>query len=96
MREALAALRAHRAWRLILIAILTGLLTWLFFRAGEVSPEAHNAYTRLLRQYQHYDEQLNAKVVASYAGLLQNYDGMAYYQARLRETGSALQAVPKW
>lgn len=96
MRETLAALRAHRAWRMILIAILTGLLTWLFFRAGEVSPEAHNTYTRLLRQYQHYDEQLNAKVVASYAGLLQNYDGMAYYQTRLRETGNALQVVPKW
>lgn len=96
MKESLAALRAHRAWKIALIGVLTALLTWLFFRAGEVSPQAHNAYTGLLRQYQHYDEQLNAKVVASYAGLVQNYDGMAYYHARLRETGKALQLVPAW
>jgi diguanylate cyclase (GGDEF)-like protein/PAS domain S-box-containing protein len=96
MKQSLAALRAHRAWKIALIGVLTALLTWLFFRAGEVSPEAHNAYTGLLRQYQHYDEQLNAKVVASYAGLVQNYDGMAYYQARLRESAKALQEVPAW
>jgi diguanylate cyclase (GGDEF)-like protein/PAS domain S-box-containing protein len=96
MKEGLATLRAHRAWKIALLAVLTGLLTWLFLRAGEVSPQAHNAYSLLLRQYQHYDEQLNAKVVASYAGLVQNYDGMAYYQARLRETGKALQSVPVW
>jgi len=96
MKESLAALRAHRAWKLALLGVLTALLTWLFVKAGEVSPQAHNDYSLLLRQYQHYDEQLNAKVVASYAGLVQNYDGMAYYQVRLRETGKALQAVPVW
>lgn len=96
MTESLNVFRLRRAWKIALIGVLMALLTWLFLRAGGISPQAHNAYMALLRQYQHHDEQLNAKVVASYAGLVQNYDGMAYYHASLRETGKALQAVPAW
>ena len=92
----MAALRAHRAWKILLIGILTGLLTWLFFKAGEISPEVHHRYTRTLHQFQQFDEQLNSKVVASYAGLVQNYDGMAYYLGRLRETGVKLREMPAW
>jgi len=97
MRVTLASLRAHRAWKIALMAILAALLTWLFLKAGEVSPQAHNAYSLLLREYQSHDENLTASVVASRAGLLQNYDGMAYHQTRLRETVKALQAgMPAW
>jgi len=91
-----AELREHRAWKIMLIGILTALLTWLFLKADEVSSKAHDNYTRALRQFQRYDEQLASKVVASHAGLVQNYDGVALYLARLRETGAALKSLPVW
>jgi len=91
-----AELRAHRVWKIMLIAILTALLTWLFFKADEVSSKAHDNYTRALRQFQRYDEQLASKVVASHAGLVQNYDAVAFYLARLRDTGAALKSLPVW
>lgn len=88
--------RTQRAWKFLLVVVLTGLLTWLFFRAGEVSPETHYDYARALRQFQRYDELLASKVVASHAGLVQNYDGMAYYLSRLRDTTRTLENMPSW
>ncbi|HOI52203.1 MAG TPA: hypothetical protein PLN02_07475, partial [Azonexus sp.] len=96
MSLTLAELRAHRGWKVMLVVTLTTLLTWLFFKADEVSSQAHDNYTRMLRQFQRYDEQLASKVVASHAGLVQNYDGMAFYLARLRETGQSLRSFPAW
>ncbi|WP_374328163.1 EAL domain-containing protein [Azonexus sp.] len=96
MSLSFAELRAHRVWKVMLLGILTALLTWLFFKADEISSKAHDNYTRTLRQFQRYDEQVASKVVASHAGLVQNYDGMAFYLARLREAGQHLKSLPPW
>lgn len=52
MKAWLAGLRARRSWKFMLVAVLTALLTWLFVKAGEVSPGSHDAYTQQLRLFQ--------------------------------------------
>ncbi len=89
-------MKAYRPWQILLILFLAALLTGLFFKADVVSPEAHYRYARTLRQFQQLDEQLNSTVVANYAGLLQNYDGMARYLGNLRETGDEMRDIPDW
>jgi diguanylate cyclase (GGDEF)-like protein/PAS domain S-box-containing protein len=96
MKAWLAGLRARRSWKFMLVAVLTALLTWLFVKAGEVSPGSHDAYTQQLRLFQQYDAELNSRVVASYSGLVQNYDATAHYLARLRQSGEALAELPPW
>ncbi|WP_306607130.1 EAL domain-containing protein [Azonexus sp.] len=89
-------MKAYHPWQILVILLLTALVTGLFFKAGVVSPEAHYRYARTLRQFQQLDEQLNSTVVASYAGLVQNYDGMARYLGKLRETGESMRDMPDW
>lgn len=96
MIDRVKAIREHRAWKIAGLLILSLLLTWLFLKAGEVSTESHAAYSVLLRQYQHDDARLSAKVVASYAGLAQNYDGMSAAVNRLRELGNVMLSLPAW
>lgn len=75
-------------------AILLALVTGLFMRADEVSPEAHYAYMQSLRRIQQADVELNAAAVASYADLLQNYDPLLRRVQAICSEQSQLTRIP--
>ncbi|WP_234086244.1 EAL domain-containing protein [Azonexus sp. R2A61] len=80
---------------LVLVLGALGLLvTWLFLKADEISPEAHYAYLRTLRQIQQADVLLNSSVIASYADLVQNYDGMRRQIDSIRRDREGLMQIP--
>jgi diguanylate cyclase (GGDEF)-like protein/PAS domain S-box-containing protein len=87
-----------RSLRLIAIALgfvaLIGLLTDLFMRAGEVSPEAHYAYMQSLRRVQQSDVELNVAVLGSYADLMHNYDPVARLIAEIGAERPSLRNFP--
>lgn len=88
--------RDKPAWKLILVLTLTALLTWLYFRSADVVPGSHVNYTRKLRELQLFDEQLNSGVVASFAGLIENYDSQRFYLAQIDKTLLELRNIPRW
>jgi diguanylate cyclase (GGDEF)-like protein/PAS domain S-box-containing protein len=75
---------------------LTLLLTWLFLRADAVSPHAHYRYLASLRSLQQADVELNAAVLASRAGLLQNYDSVARHLDAIRGLTRAIAELPEF
>src|SRR5690554_4510072 len=88
--------RDKPAWKLILVLTLIALLTWLYFRSADVVPGSHVNYTRKLRELQLFDEQLNSGVVASFAGLIENYDSQRFYLAQIDKTLLELRNIPRW
>lgn len=79
-------------------AVIVGLallVTWLFIKTDEVSSDEHYAYIHALRDIQQADVLLNAAVVASYADLAQNYDGMVHQGQQIEEAIARLQQVPE-
>jgi len=75
---------------------LLAVLTWLFMRAGEVSPEDHYAYMQSLRRIQHADVGLNAAVLGSYADLLHNYDPLVQRLGEIRDEQTRIRHFPTW
>ena len=73
---------------------LLALVTGLFLRADDVSPEAHYAYMQSLRSVQQADTELNAAVLASYADLLHNYDPLVIQLGKIRDERRRMQHVP--
>lgn len=96
MRRSLGRLRASRAWKISLFCVLAALLTWLFAHSGDVAPKGHLRYTRAVHDVQHHDEQLNARVVAAYAGLVENYDGIQYHLREIEASLLILGKLPDW
>ncbi len=78
------------------IAALVGLVTWLFLRAGEISPDSHYAYTQSLRRIEQADVELNAAVLGSYADLMHNYDSVARHLREIREERGLVLNFPNW
>ncbi len=77
-------------------ATLVVLLTWLYQRAGEVSPEAHYAYMQSLRRVQQADVELNAAVLGSYSDLVHNYDPLVRLEQDIRREQEVIQRFPAW
>jgi len=77
-------------------ATLVVLLTWLYLRAGEVSPEAHYVYMQSLRRVQQADVELNAAVLGSYSDLVHNYDPLVRLQQDIRREQAVIQRFPAW
>lgn len=88
-------LREHIIWKLALVLLLTSLLTWLYVRAN-IDSNSHINYTRQLRELQLYDEQLNSRVIASYAGLIENYDAQQFYLRQIADNLDKLNLIPGW
>ncbi|MGE5469334.1 MAG: EAL domain-containing protein [Bacteroidota bacterium] len=76
--------------------VLVGLLTGLFMRAGEVSPDGHLAYTQSLRHVQQADLELDATVLGSYADLMHNYDPVVRLLREIGDESARLQHFPGW
>nr|MBL8412655.1 diguanylate cyclase [Dechloromonas sp.] len=85
----------RRLGMMIGLSALLVLVTWLFIRADEVSPEAHYAYMQSLRRVQQADVELDAAVLASYANLLQNYDPLVRHLGEIRAEHARLRQVPE-
>ena len=86
--------RGHRLRLGLGFLTLLALVTGLFLRADEVSPEEHYAYMQSLRSVQQADTELNAAVLASHADLLQNYDLLVIQLGKIRDERQNLQSVP--
>jgi len=88
----------RRHWAMLAIGLLglILLLTWLFIQADAVSPHAHYRYQAALRSLRQADVELNAAVLASRTGLLQNYDPMVRQLRVVREHGRAIAALPEF
>lgn len=65
-------------------------------QTGDADPKAHLRYSRALHEVQHHDEQLNARVVAAYAGMVENYDGIEYHLRQIANALDVLSALPDW
>jgi len=85
----------RRLGMIVGLSSLLALVTWLFIRADEVSPEAHYAYMQSLRRVQQADVELDAAVLASYANLLQNYDPLVRHLGEIRAEHARLRQVPE-
>lgn len=86
--------RGHRLLLAVGFVTLLALVTGLFLRADDVSPEEHYAYMQSLRSVQQADTELNAAVLASYADLLQNYDSLVVQLGKIRDERRRMQKVP--
>ena len=86
--------RCHRLRLIIGFAALLAVVTWLFIKADDVSPEEHYAYMQSLRRVQQADVELNAAVLASYADLLLNYDPLVRHLGEIRDEQGDLQSIP--
>jgi len=75
---------------------LIALLTWLFLRAGEVSPEGHYAYMQSLRRVQQADVELNVAVLGSYSDLMHNYDPLVRLVQEIRSEQPVIGRFPAW
>ena len=84
----------RRVFAVAVFAILIGLLTWLYIRADQVSPEQHYRYMLTLRHVQEADIELNSAVVANYANLLQNYDAVVSHLQEIRDERANLLRLP--
>ena len=96
MSGRLARLRTSRVWKISLFCTLAALLTWLFVQTGDADPKAHLRYSRALHEVQHHDEQLNARVVAAYAGMVENYDSIQYHLRQIANALDVLSSLPDW
>ena len=76
--------------------LLVVLLTWLFLRADEVSPEEHYTYLQSLRRIAQADTELDAVVLGNYAGLIHNYDPVARRLAEIRAEQKKIRHFPLW
>jgi len=88
----------RRLWSILgpgMIAMIL-LLTWLYLRADAVSPQAHYQYLAALRSLRQADVELNAAVLASRTGLLQNYDLVVRQLKRVQDGGQAIEALPEF
>ena len=86
--------RSRLLWLMVVFAILLGVLSWLFMRAEEISPEVHYEYLQSLRRIQQADVELNSAVLASHAGLLRNYDPLVRHVNEIRAEEAALRRIP--
>lgn len=96
MSSRLAVLRASRGWKIFLFCTLAVLLTWLFVQAGEIDAKGNLRYAHAVHNLQHHDEQLNARVVAAYAGLVENYDGIQHHGREINTSLQLLSELPAW
>jgi diguanylate cyclase (GGDEF)-like protein/PAS domain S-box-containing protein len=87
---------SRRLWSTLAtgLAGLILLLTWLFIQADAVSPHTHYRYLAALRNLRQADVELNAAVLASRTGLLQNYDPMVREIQAMRAEGQAIGQLP--
>lgn len=91
----ISSLRAALHWRMLSVFLaLLVLTTWLFRQAGEISTTEHYTYLHALRQAQQADTELNGAILASYAGLLQNYDPVRRHLVELADTEARLDDFP--
>jgi diguanylate cyclase (GGDEF)-like protein/PAS domain S-box-containing protein len=88
----------RRQWTMLAIGLLglILLLTWLFIQADAVSPHTHYRYQAALRSLRQADVELNAAILASRTGLLQNYDPMVRQLSAVREHAQAIEALPEF
>ena len=86
--------RIRFAWMLVAIVIAACLLSWLFFRADAISPQAHEHYARELRLLRQADAELNAAVLASRVGLQIDFDTIGTAIGALHRVVNDLESVP--
>ncbi|MDD2875095.1 MAG: GGDEF domain-containing protein, partial [Azoarcus sp.] len=79
---------------LVAIVIAACLLSWLFFRADAISPQAHEHYARELRLLRQADAELNAAVLASRVGLQIDFDTIGTAIGALHRVVNDLESVP--
>jgi diguanylate cyclase (GGDEF)-like protein/PAS domain S-box-containing protein len=85
--------RQFRLGLVLFVGILVVALTWLFFLAEKVSPEAHFAYTQKLRDLGELDARVDGQILANRLEQVRNYDAITGYMRRgealAREVGEA-------
>jgi diguanylate cyclase (GGDEF)-like protein/PAS domain S-box-containing protein len=76
--------RRHLRLSLVLfVGFVVSVLTWLFFLAEKVSPEAHFAYTQKLRDLGELDARVDGQILANRLEQVRNYDAITSYMRRV-------------
>ena len=65
------------------VGLFVSALTWLFFLAENVSPEAHFAYTQKLRDLSELDARVDGQILANRLEQVRNYDAITHYMRRV-------------
>jgi len=86
--------RLRRFGQALGFLVLIVLLYWLWSSSERVSVQSHNAYMQLLQRVQRSDVELNAAVLASYSGILQNYDPLVRHINDIRSEEEDLRNIP--
>ncbi|NTV71297.1 MAG: EAL domain-containing protein [Azonexaceae bacterium] len=65
------------------VGLFVSVLTWLFYLAERVSPEAHFAYTQKLRDLGELDARVDGQILANRLEQVRNYDAITQYMHRV-------------
>jgi len=78
----------------LFLALMVSALTWLNFRAENVSPEQHFAYTQQLRDLSELDTRVDAQLLANRLEQVRNYDAITRYTRHIELLASKLGDAP--
>ena len=76
------------------VLIFVAVLTWLFFRAENVSPEVHFAYTQKLRDLGELDARVDGQILANRLEQVRNYDALTGYMQRIELLAKDVKEAP--
>ena len=88
--------RYFRQGLALFVVIFVSLLTWLFFRAENVSPEAHFAYTQKLRDLGELDVRVDGQILANRLEQVRNYDALTSYMQRIELLAKDVSNAPAY